>query len=48
LIRIKMSDHTLFGRFGGGWNWCVGFQLGKGTLLLNLLIRQVRIDWYKK
>ena len=26
------------GRFGGGWDWAMGFQAGGRTLLLNLLI----------
>lgn len=35
-------------RFGGGWNWVVGFELGKGTLILNCLVFYVRFEWRKK
>jgi len=35
-IDYKSSDG--WGRFGGGWNWVVGFQAGGHSLILNLLI----------
>jgi len=32
------SAKNFWGRFGGGWNWCLGFELGDWTLGLNLLV----------
>lgn len=34
------------GRFGGGWNWCLGFRLGGKTIYIELLIGAIRISWY--
>jgi len=31
------SKHSPSGRFGGGWNWKLGLQLGGSTLILSLL-----------
>lgn len=42
------SRHAPMGRFGGGWQWAVGFQLGGGTLILRLLVFSVVIDWGKR
>lgn len=36
------------GRFGGGWNWNLGIQVGSSTVILNLLWGSVRINWLKK
>lgn len=33
---------NMWGRFGGGWNWKLGFQAGHGTLILNLLVASLR------
>jgi hypothetical protein len=38
------------GRFGGGWEWNVGFQAStlkrrSGTVIFNLLVAQVSISW---
>lgn len=32
------------GRFGGGWNWKVGTQVGVRTLILSLLVAELRIE----
>mgnify|MGYP001356900641 CR=1 FL=1 len=32
------SSKCLMGRFGGGWNWALGFAASSSTLLLNCLI----------
>lgn len=32
------------GRFGGGWNWKVGVQWGGHTVLVSLLVIEIRID----
>jgi hypothetical protein len=31
------------GRFGGGWNYNLGFQIGSKTVILNLIFGQVTI-----
>ena len=46
---MKISLHynkanSLLGRFGGGWNWKLGFQIGYKTLLISLLICEIRIE----
>ena len=42
------NKDNLFGRFGGGWNWELGFQLGMNTLIINLLVCCIRFDIKKK
>jgi hypothetical protein len=37
------SKENLMGRFGGGWNWNLGFQASGSTLILNLLVASLRI-----
>lgn len=38
----KHSKHGL-GRFGGGWNWKFGFQLGSESIIFNLFVMFIRI-----
>jgi hypothetical protein len=38
----RKSRHDLHGRFGGGWQWKLGFQAGGRTLILHLLVASVR------
>ena len=48
MMRIKYRHRpsdSLMGRFGGGWQWSLGFQLGAHTLIVNLLIFSLRIEW---
>jgi len=33
-----------WGRFGGGWNWKFGFQIGGTCLILNLLFCSLRFE----
>lgn len=35
------SKDNLWGRFGGGWQWKAGFQLGGRTLIIMLLIAEL-------
>lgn len=43
------SSKMLMGRFGGGWQWALGFEVGgTGTVNLNLLVCSVMIHRYKK
>lgn len=32
------------GRFGGGWNWKVGAQWSRRTVIVSLLVSELRID----
>jgi len=41
------SKSNLWGRFGGGWNWELGFVAGGSTLILNLLVFSLRFHWAK-
>ncbi len=50
-VSIKLSMRTKkrpLGRFGGGWNWKLGFQAGGRTVIFSLLVLEVRIDWSKR
>lgn len=38
------SSKGLWGRFGGGWQWCLGFEFSGRTLAFNLLI--FRLSFY--
>jgi len=37
------SKENLWGRFGGGWNWKLGFQAGGSTVIISLLVCEIRI-----
>lgn len=37
------SAHNTYGRFGSGWNWVVGLQIGKTAIILNLLVLSIYI-----
>ncbi len=32
------------GRFGGGWQWALGFEASKNSVVLNLLVAIVRVS----
>lgn len=36
------SKDSLWGRFGGGWNWEFGMQAGGNTIILNCLVFSLR------
>lgn len=45
-FHIEMrSRKNLWGRFGGGWNWELGLQISRKTIIINWLIGSIRIDW---
>jgi hypothetical protein len=44
----RRSKDNLWGRFGGGWNWELGFQAGGRTVIVNLLVASVRIERKRK
>ena len=37
------SSKHLWGRFGGGWQWALGFEVAKRTLNLNCLVFSIMI-----
>ena len=41
------SSKNLWGRFGGGWNWKLGFAASGSTILLHILIFTIMI-WKRK
>ncbi len=42
------SSKELMGRFGGGWNWKVGFQIGSTTIIFNVLVFTIRMHYVSK
>jgi len=42
---LKTGASKLLGRFGGGWNWCLGLEAGGRTLIINLLVFSIRVEW---
>lgn len=50
-LRIKFSWRSkkcMWGRFGGGWQWALGFESASTCIIFNLLICHVRVSWYKE
>lgn len=45
VITLNHDSPRGWDRFGGGWNWKLGFQIGGKTLIVNLLVCYVRFDW---
>jgi hypothetical protein len=44
-IKIEHRSRTTWmGRFGGGWQWSLGIQVGSNTTIINLLVISIRID----
>lgn len=43
----RKSSKNLWGRFGGGWNWKLGIDIGGSTIILNLLVANLRISRVK-
>jgi len=37
----RRSSKNLWGRFGGGWNWAIGVQVGPTTVYFQLLIAEL-------
>lgn len=42
----RRRSSSPMGRFGGGWDWCAGVEVGRGagTIMLNLVVASVRIE----
>ena len=47
-IKIEQRKSKGWGRFGGGWNWVLGIQVGSTSLIINLIILSIRISYIKK
>ncbi len=44
-IRIEeRSKDNLWGRFGGGWDWKLGIQIGGSTIIISLLVGEIIIN----
>ena len=43
LFEYRYEPWSKLGRFGGGWNYHLGFMLGRGCLSLCLLVAEIRI-----
>lgn len=46
-FHMRRSD-GLMGRFGGGWNWKFGVQVGGSTTIVSLLIADMTIELLPK
>ncbi len=48
-INYRPAFKNILGRFGGGWDWVFGLQLGRGLdcLILNCLIFYIRFEYEK-
>jgi hypothetical protein len=44
----RRSSKNLWGRFGGGWNWKLGVDIGGSSVILNLLVSTLRIERVKQ
>lgn len=42
------SSENLWGRFGGGWNWVLGIQVGTSSVIINLLVCSLRFNLKSK
>ena len=48
-VTIEKRSPEGFSRFGGGWKYVVGVQVGgSGTVIINLLVFSIRIDPIRK
>lgn len=43
-VYTRRSKDNLWGRFGGGWNWKLGIDVGGTTVIVNLLVATLRIQ----
>lgn len=48
IVYYWRAKSNFWGRFGGGWNWQLGFRAGGRTVILNLLVFLLRFDVAKK
>lgn len=43
---LMRSSKNFMGRFGGGWQWKLGIQASDSTIIVSLLIAELRISWF--
>jgi hypothetical protein len=43
-VRFEYVSGSEWGRFGGGWNWALGFRAGGSTLECYMLVFSIRLD----
>lgn len=49
LVSFHWGDKTsMWGRFGGGWQWALGFEVSNRTLLLNCLVFSLMVSIKRK
>lgn len=41
-------DKAYMCRFGGGWRYCLGINVGRTAMVINLLFGIIRISWSGK
>ena len=42
IVYNRRSKKNLWGRFGGGWNWKIGVDVGGSTVIINLFVCSIR------
>lgn len=42
-LEMRRSD-GMMGRFGGGWNWKLGIQIGGSTVIISLVVASLTIS----
>lgn len=48
-LRLEWRRRKCFmGRFGGGWQWAVGFKSSGASIIVFLLVMSVSISWRKR
>lgn len=40
----RRTRDSFMGRFGGGWQWELGFQASSSTLIINCLVFSIRVN----
>lgn len=43
IVLEKRPKSGFMGRFGGGWNWKFGFQVGSKSIIFSILVMQLII-----
>lgn len=41
------SSKSIWGRFGGGWQWKFGVQASSTTVIIALLVMEIRLSWWE-
>lgn len=53
-VRVKWTHHPSnrlsangykAGRFGGGWQWCVGVKIAARNIVIELLVGSLKVTW---